>query len=141
MSPEGLPWFADEINEIPAHPLEDGSFESGSDECGVSARIVNPQEAATVMRCRQAGGVLLRRHWHRQVEVVIVTKGRLVLEQAVRTRTLVPGEVAVIRPKVPHSALALEDSEYTLVYYPAMGLVRSDSPLPIIREEGPHAEP
>jgi quercetin dioxygenase-like cupin family protein len=63
-------------------------------------------------------GALAARHSHPNEQIVMMIEGKLHLTVGNTSTTMMPGDIVVIPPDVPHEALALEDTVVLDIFSP-----------------------
>jgi quercetin dioxygenase-like cupin family protein len=63
-------------------------------------------------------GALAARHSHPHEQIVVMIEGKLQLTVGNASTTMVPGDIVVIPPDVPHEAQALEDTVVLDIFSP-----------------------
>ena len=86
-----------DIAPEPMNPLLTRQFVSG--------------EKAMVARVMLKKGCIVPEHSHHNEQIVMILAGALEFIVAGESTVVRPGEILVIPPNVPHSAIALEDTE------------------------------
>jgi quercetin dioxygenase-like cupin family protein len=91
-----------------------------------SARFVHSANMTFAFWDLKAGGPGLPVHSHPHEQVAIVLEGSVELSVGGITRTMGPGEMAVIPSNAPHSAQILTDAKILDVFYPVREDYRND---------------
>lgn len=84
---------------------------------GITGRVVNG-EGVTVGFFTLAPNCVLPEHHHPQAQITTVTSGEIAMTVDGSTRTLRPGDCAVIPPNAPHSATSEHGAEVVDVFHP-----------------------
>ena len=63
-------------------------------------------------------GAVAARHSHPNEQIVVMLEGKLRLTVGNANKTMMPGDIVVIPPDVPHEALALEDTVVLDIFSP-----------------------